>query len=185
MALPASGTISISQVSVELSRAANFSTSLGETAVRNLAGVASGAISLSNLWGKSAFSATWTGSSQVNLSGTLYGFSVSGGLWRITDGPNTGGWITTNSNGTFTGDSTFVWFSNNYGYNTSGSSVRVFGGANYGAWLTFSIATGWSGGVSSAPRGTGSNTLNASGGQLQGGVYASSTYYWGPFVTIH
>lgn len=54
MALPSSGAISLSQVSVELGRAANASVSLGETASRNLAGVASGAISLANLYGKSA-----------------------------------------------------------------------------------------------------------------------------------
>jgi hypothetical protein len=54
MALPSSGAISLSQVSVELSRAANAQTSLGESAVRGLAGVATGQISLSNLWGKSS-----------------------------------------------------------------------------------------------------------------------------------
>lgn len=53
MALPASGSIAISQISVELGRASTATTSLGETASRNLAGVASGAISMSNFYGKS------------------------------------------------------------------------------------------------------------------------------------
>lgn len=53
MALPSSGTISISQISVELGRASTATTSLGETASRTLAGVASGAISMSDFYGKS------------------------------------------------------------------------------------------------------------------------------------
>jgi hypothetical protein len=55
MPLPNGTTISMSQVNTELSRASTATISLGETAVRNLAGVPSGAISMSNLWGKSAY----------------------------------------------------------------------------------------------------------------------------------
>lgn len=55
MTLPATGAISLSQVSVELGGAAGSVRSLGETAVRNLAGVPSGAISMSSLRGKSAY----------------------------------------------------------------------------------------------------------------------------------
>ena len=53
MTLQSSGAISLSNVNVELGRSSTAQISLGETAVRNLAGVASGAISLSNLYGKS------------------------------------------------------------------------------------------------------------------------------------
>jgi hypothetical protein len=54
MTLPASGAISMSQVNVELSRAWNAAISLDDVAVRDLAGVPSGAISMSQLHGKSA-----------------------------------------------------------------------------------------------------------------------------------
>ena len=53
MTLPASGQISLNQVTVELSRSGTTTISLGEAAVRALAGVPSGAISMSDLWGKS------------------------------------------------------------------------------------------------------------------------------------
>lgn len=58
MTLPSSGAISLSAVNVELGRASTAAISLGETAVRNLAGIASGAISLSNLYGKSLVTGT-------------------------------------------------------------------------------------------------------------------------------
>jgi hypothetical protein len=54
MTTPASGQISISNISTELGRASTATTSMGETAARNLAGVASGQISMSNFYGKSS-----------------------------------------------------------------------------------------------------------------------------------
>lgn len=56
MALP-TGTISMSQVNTELSRSANATISLGEAAVRNLAGRPSGSVSMNDLRGKSAYTA--------------------------------------------------------------------------------------------------------------------------------
>lgn len=61
MTLAASGEMSIGgststrSINLELSRAAGATSSLGETALRTLAGVSSGAISISNFYGKSNF----------------------------------------------------------------------------------------------------------------------------------
>lgn len=80
MALPGSGAISLSQVNTELGLAANTAISLNQTNVRNLAGVASGTISMSNLHGKSSLWVIDLGTNNftdVNLrsSGDFYGFN--------------------------------------------------------------------------------------------------------------
>lgn len=59
MTLQASGAISLSQVNTELGLSSTAAISLNDAAVRTLAGVASGAISMSNLYGKSN-AAVWT-----------------------------------------------------------------------------------------------------------------------------
>lgn len=53
MTLPASGPLSISQINTELGSSATASLSFGSTAVRTLAGVPSGPISIGNFYGKS------------------------------------------------------------------------------------------------------------------------------------
>ncbi len=82
MTLQSSGAISLSNVSVELGRAAFATTSLGEAAVRTLAGVASGPISLSNLYGKS------------NVSFTPAGGVSAGTAVALSDQRTTGSTIT-------------------------------------------------------------------------------------------
>lgn len=91
MVLP-TGTISMSQVNTELGRSSTASISLGETAVRTLAGVASGAISMNDLRGKSA-GATYTPAGGTSGSPT----AVSG-----TGGPNASASITASQSVTWT-----------------------------------------------------------------------------------
>lgn len=108
MTLPASGTISLSQVLGELQIGNPSRTnpiSLGDTDVRTLAGVPSGAISLSNLYGKSGgagLGASTTNGfksvSSVGSGGTAIAnpsVSAFGGtppysyLWTFTSNPDT------------------------------------------------------------------------------------------------
>ena len=113
MALP-TGTISMSQVNTELGRSSTATISLGETAVRTLAGVASGAISMDNLRGKSN-GATWTpdggpsSGSRVTLSDEAGGGSASVAIscsqtavWTWTRSGSTAGTATVSSGGSAT-----------------------------------------------------------------------------------
>ena len=86
MALP-TGTISMSQVNTELGRSSTATISLGETAVRTLAGVASGAISMDNLRGKSnapAVSFSPDGGTSAGAAVSIYDFGLGGGVVSTT-----------------------------------------------------------------------------------------------------
>lgn len=102
MTLPSSGVISMNDVNVELDRSGTTTISLNDTNVRALAGVASGQISMSNLYGKSNVGENWSIVSAPAL--TLYGVSTDGaGNWSssTTTGyapystDNGGSWVTT------------------------------------------------------------------------------------------
>jgi hypothetical protein len=108
MALPSSGTISISQISTELGRSSSATTSLGETASRNLAGVSSGAISMSNFYGKSAVTISLyslNNSYESNFTSypntAMLQFASNGQwfFWSDTYVMDSGSWATPNTSG--------------------------------------------------------------------------------------
>lgn len=143
MTLPASGTISMSQVSTELGRASNAQTSLGETAVRNLAGVASGAIAFSNLHGKSAFSIV--NNTSISVSGTAeFPNFASAGITYETNGNiqastsdagsyDAGDWGTPNTTGA----------GNGYYIRASNLSGNAPSGPAFNQWHPLSSARAW------------------------------------------
>lgn len=79
MTLPASGAISLNQVNTELGLSATATISMGSTNVRTLFGVTSGAISMSNGWGKSNLV---PGQALFTTPGVNY-FTVPTGCTRI------------------------------------------------------------------------------------------------------
>ena len=82
MALQSSGAISINNINVELGKAGTTTSSLGQTDFRTLAGVASGAISMSNFYGKSNWvyntGSLWT--TRNTLASWSLGMSVDSGV---------------------------------------------------------------------------------------------------------
>ena len=71
MALPSTGAISLANVNVELGLSSTTTISLNQTSVRNLAGKASGTISMSDLRGKSA-GGTFTPDGGTSSGSPLY-----------------------------------------------------------------------------------------------------------------
>jgi hypothetical protein len=94
MALPTTGPISLANVNVELGRSSTATISLNETAVRNLAGISSGAISMADLRGKSAVTITLSNQSIIDIetapdTAYAYYFLTSGG--KVAQSYNAGG----------------------------------------------------------------------------------------------
>jgi len=101
MTLPASGAISFNNINVELGVSGTTQASLGQTSYRNLAGVASGAISMSNFYGKSNIFSFSIASNQTNAN--LRTLAVNAG-WnqtsRVAATINSGIYVSSNTTGT-------------------------------------------------------------------------------------
>lgn len=140
MTLQASGPISLSNVAVELGRASNAATSLGETAVRTLAGVSTGAIALSNLYGKSN-----GGTETIELAGP-WDFSevaATTSFALYSDGSIYGG---SGQAGTYQGLKWITPQSNMSGYEaraTVQAGSALSGGSGVGSWLNLGTTRNW------------------------------------------
>jgi len=156
MTLASSGTMSIGgtttdrSINLELGRSATATSSMGETDLRTLAGVASGAISMSDFYGKSAATLLWSvGIAQGNFTATGYeaqGFStyIGGGFGTATDtscdlfnGTTTWGFFDTESAGTNT-----QFAASSATSNSGWTNVKVYSGtSNAGTLLTNTFRT--------------------------------------------
>ena len=120
MVLP-TGTISMSQVNTELGRSSTASINLNETAVRTLAGVASGTISMNDLRGKSSFTAVFNNAQNISV---MNGQSTSSPL-DASYAINTNG-TCTKINGTYTNNGPTAWGTPTGGTPGSNFQVRLY-----------------------------------------------------------
>lgn len=101
MTLPASGPISFNNINVELGVAGITQASLGQTSYRTLAGVASGAISMSNFYGKANQFSLTISTNQTNAN--LRTLAVAAG-WnqstKVVATINSGVYVSSNATGT-------------------------------------------------------------------------------------
>lgn len=142
MTLQSSGPISLGNVNTELGRSATATISLGETAVRTLAGVPTGPISLSNLYGKSnAPPVTFTPPGGTSPLDRWYAESIDlfyaevtlscsvPALWVWTQSGSGSGYASI-GNGATASSVTFAIGSSNGGGGTQSETFTVQGTAN-------------------------------------------------------
>ena len=166
MPLNTSGPISLGgsttgqSVNLELGRSATASISLGETDVRDLAGVSSGAISLSNLYGASAVS-------NYTLHQVILTAGGGGGGRRSGGGGGAGG-VHVLSNITLNLDTTYtITFGAGGAADTSGSDSSAFG---------YTATGGGRGGMSNYSGENDGGDGGSGGGGRPDGQYSPQTF---------
>lgn len=104
MTLPSTGPLHFSQVDVELGLNSNNQLNLGNNLTRQLAGVLSGPISMSQLYGRSSFtpifftsSTSWTSTQTLSLRALVVGGGAGGGSGYAAGGGGAGEAVTTSS----------------------------------------------------------------------------------------
>ena len=130
----------MSQVNTELGRSSTATISLNESAVRTLAGVPSGTISMNNLRGKSAMSV-----SANNVSGDNGGFAPSGSVSTAGSSPNTtvtGGTAPYTYSWARISGSTVPQISNSVAQNPTWSNGSTPDGFHEAVWRVTVTATG-------------------------------------------
>lgn len=176
MALPTAGVISIGNVNTELGAAANAARSLGTASTRNLFGIASGLIKLSNGYGKANLFAFTIASNQINAN--LRTLAINAG-WnqssKVLATVNSGIYLSSNSTGiaALIVDGSFPG-----GVELRNNGIIVGRGGNGGNGQ-FGTAGAFSGGaalsVSVALAVNNGGTLAGGGGGGSGGPLASVT----------
>lgn len=170
MALASSGTISIGgstanrSINLELGRSATATTSLGESTLRGLAGVSSGAISMSNFHGKSStFSPTltvgstsWESCIKNCVTTYAYGYSATYGSLSYTTVGTISGSPTVTALYWDTSDA--LYLAMNGITSNSGWSTLTIGSTSFsrtsGYHWTYGTGSTWSWYVSTNPIGT-------------------------------
>lgn len=178
MTLPSSGAISLNNVNVELGNSGTAQISMNDAAVRGLFGVASGAISMSDGYGKSNVFAFTISSTQVNAN--LRSLAVAAGWDQSTaveatigSGVNINGSVAANStaaltiNGSWPGGVTLI----------NNGSIVGRGGTGGAASMNFPSNPGGAGGraLSASVAVTIDNQGTIAGGG--GGGSAGARYY--------
>jgi hypothetical protein len=101
MTLPSSGKITLSDVNVELGRAADAPISLNDSVVRNLAGKSAGAIAMSDLYGKTHTFPFAIASNQTNADLRTLALNAGwNGTTKVVATINSGIYVSSNSTGT-------------------------------------------------------------------------------------
>ena len=167
MALPASGAISLNQVNVELGLSGTTTISMNQASVRTLFGVPSGAISMSNGYGKAnqfsftitsnqananlrtlALAAGWPGTAKVvaTINGGVYVYSTSTGSAGLTINGSFPGGVSLVNNGFIVGMGGDGGFATNTGTPVAGSAGGLALSVGVGVTITNNGTIGGGGG---------------------------------------